>query len=570
MGDGPLVSRCAPRRAAPLLAVALLAVGCAGSGSSRISSISVDRFVNASTPPRILRDRIAAPDWLYFASVDHGWMGFEKHTYETRDGGKNWLEVKTRPSVPSAPSKPSGACGRADVESVSYWSAEEGYALCGLPSVTDEGFFPQYDHSLWSTSDGGASWHRCRNCRLGDLATTITPDEFGPSPSLQIRFFDRDHGLISPSLAAPDYMTFETNERVGIYATSNGGVSWRSVGLGTLGRSSSWPDWHDGYRVASSGPLGYGGTNGLYVTHDAGASWRKIWPAPVRPTNAISYSSPRVAIGVGSPWIAGVYGEDSQAVLRSTDGGLHWRSWGTIPTKGRLGFVRLSVRSVLAVSYERLAGDRDWSALFRSDDNGRSWRKLPTPSPEVFTNIDQVSFSGANGYAAALRDVFATHDGGKSWEKFHTAVDFDSIAALGGKHVLAAGLSWGHSGIFESNDGGRSWRSVPLFVRGKRVVNGGSYYITSIYPRHLLIKDERNGLDRILMSSDGGKSWEGISFRGRLRVSFEALFRARLYFVTPKLGFIDFGPGWQQLMTRDGGRTWTGLPFKPVRPSLGF
>ena len=157
-------------------------------------------------------------------------MGFQKHTYETRDGGKNWHEVKSRPSVPSAPSKPSGICGRADVESVSFWSAENGYALCGVFGYTT-GVYPQYENSLWQTSDAGASWHRCEKCRLGGLATTFTPEEEGASPSLQIQFFDRDHGLISPGLGASDYVTSETDQRVGIFATSDGGASWRPVGL---------------------------------------------------------------------------------------------------------------------------------------------------------------------------------------------------------------------------------------------------------------------------------------------------------------------------------------------------
>ena len=216
----------------------------------------------------------------------------------------------------------------------------------------------------------------------------------------------------------------------------------------------------------------------------------------------------------------------------------------------------------------------------------------------------QISFSGADGYAAGWsggvkQPLFVTHDGGRSWKKYEfekykseSPPGFESIAALSGKRLLAVDRKSSklRAGVTRDNgpdswipvppsfsisrDGGRSWRSIPLFVRGKQVTDGGEYRIIFSDPKHLWIKDESPDSDRIFMSSDGGKRWHGISLRGRLGVSYGGLetdlSEVHLSFVSPKLGFLDFGPTRQQLMTRDGGRTWTGLPFKPVRPSLGF
>jgi photosystem II stability/assembly factor-like uncharacterized protein len=63
---------------------------------------------------------------------------------------------------------------------------------------------------------------------------------------------------------------------------------------------------------------------GIFVTHDAGRSWRKIrmHGLPGRVTiEKIVFSSSRIGWAILGPHFEGEYGS---SLVRTTDGGLHW------------------------------------------------------------------------------------------------------------------------------------------------------------------------------------------------------------------------------------------------------
>jgi photosystem II stability/assembly factor-like uncharacterized protein len=347
-----------------------------------------------------------------------------------------------------------------------------------------------------------------------------------------LRFFDRNHGFL-------------LTNRGGIYATHDGGLTWThslyNEGEGTI--YWSWPDRHDGYIAVWD--------NGVYVTHDLGRTWQRLLPA-LRPVGPISYASPDVAIGAVAP--SGPDGRDGGAILRSTDGGRSWKSWGRIRTSGAVWqLVRLSTRSVVAMT--SAWSDFGRLGLFRSDDGGRSWRALTAPKTgaETEASFVSLSFAGTDGFLLDPDNgrLFVTHDAGGGWQLVGRHPGFTSILALGRERVLA--ISRAIPDLYASEDGGKSWRRVTITTRG---VGAAPSEMAASDARHIWIVA---GGDLLLRTADGGKTWSAVRFA-------PGFVSTGLRFISPSIVFNSTtedpeGAFEPTAITRDGGRSWTLLPL---------
>ncbi|MGZ5093872.1 MAG: WD40/YVTN/BNR-like repeat-containing protein [Burkholderiales bacterium] len=179
-----------------------------------------------------------------------------------------------------------------------------------------------------------------------------------------------------------------------------------------------------------------------------------------------------------------IYAGTQDGPYRSTDGGKRWERLG-FPDRGSVVWSLAFHPKQPRVMYAGVAP----VALYRSEDGGDSWKKLPARSPEhcamgfpTRTTRIAVDPGRPDDVYAALEvsGVIRSTDGGESWTdlsaplmklseqphlKSRIGSDIDSegmldshaVAVTGGQVFLAVRM-----GLFRSDDRGASWRDIEI------------------------------------------------------------------------------------------------------------
>jgi photosystem II stability/assembly factor-like uncharacterized protein len=266
---------------------------------------------------------------------------------------------------------------------------------------------PRSHQALYRTSDGGAHW-----LRLASLPAKC-----------QLDFADRMHGwcfITTPSLGS---------ESVAIWRTTDGGITW------TLAYTDKHVDRSDGL-------------SGIPVACD----------------KQLGFTSRRVG------WVAGTCPTGVPYLIRSADGGRHWKHVNGIglPPKAAppINGASLSVPVVsghsLAVSLT-LEGDIHdrHSYVARSQTDGRTWVLKEIPGPGQYWNTFLLTpkvWRTTNGYV-----VKATNDAGRSWTEWnlqHRLTTQDprtlDFQYLSGSVGFATPMS-GSGTLWRTSDAGKTW-----------------------------------------------------------------------------------------------------------------
>jgi photosystem II stability/assembly factor-like uncharacterized protein len=215
------------------------------------------------------------------------------------------------------------------------------------------------------------------------------------------------------------------------------------------------------------------------------------------------------------------------------------------------------------------------SALYRSDDGGRSWVALETAMKRFttggyygasdkdaggvkhWTRVTQVLFDPddpARLWAGIEIDgAWTSGDGGKNWERVSAGLETDDIHgfALAGGNLLATT----NAGLHISRDRGRTWQ--------RRLIDSPWQYTRTLIERPdgsgVLLMTNGNGppgtAGRLYRSRDGGAEWQEVKLPGKVESS--------LYFLSshpadPSLIFAAATLG-QLYRSRDGGESWVAL-----------
>jgi photosystem II stability/assembly factor-like uncharacterized protein len=182
--------------------------------------------------------------------------------------------------------------------------------------------------------------------------------------------------------------------------------------------------------------------------------------------------TPLAAAGSGSP----IYyaATDDGEVHRSSDAARSWETAGSIP-----GFRELSSLAVDPRDPDRLLAGMEPSALFRSEDGGRTWREDAAIRRMSEANGWSVPWSDSKGHvrtiaidpndprriylAIEVGGVVRTEDGGETWENvrggIHDDVHSVAVHSRNGAVVYAAT----RHGFGRSDDFAKSWRRIDAF-----------------------------------------------------------------------------------------------------------
>jgi photosystem II stability/assembly factor-like uncharacterized protein len=226
---------------------------------------------------------------------------------------------------------------------------------------------------VWKTVNGGATWQPV----------------FDTQGSYSI-------GWITLDARRPNVVWVGTGERNsqrsvsygdGVYKSDDGGRSWTNVGLKTsehIGRIVIDPKDSDTVYVAAQGPLwAAGGDRGLYKTTDGGKTWTQVLKISEHTgvtDVVVDPRNPDVVVAAAYQrrrhFFTLINGGPESAIHRSTDGGKTWKKATTGLPDEQLGRIGLAISPVNPdVLYANVEAANNKGGIYRSSDNGVTWEK---------------------------------------------------------------------------------------------------------------------------------------------------------------------------------------------------
>lgn len=261
----------------------------------------------------------------------------------------------------------------------------------------------------------------------------------------------------------------------GVYKSLDGGRTWTNVGLKRsehIGKILLDPRDPNTVYVAAQGPLwAPGGDRGLYKTVDGGKNWEQVLSISentgvtdvvLDPRNpdvlyAASYQRRR-HVGIL------VAGGPESAIFKSTDAGKSWKKLTKGIPGGDKGRIALAVSPQQPdVVYAHIAAEKGRSGFFRSSDQGESWHKKSDyiiVDPQYYGEIYPDPHQFDKIYVMDMM-IHVTEDGGANFERLNSRNKHVDNHALLFDPVDPDYLMVGSDGgLYESWDKGDSWKHV--------------------------------------------------------------------------------------------------------------
>jgi len=241
------------------------------------------------------------------------------------------------------------------------------------PANTNTFYVGAASGGVWKTVNGGATWQPV----------------FDTQGSFSI-------GWITLDLKRPNVVWVGTGERNsqrsvgygdGVYRSDDGGRSWTNVGLKSsehIGRIVIDPRNSDTVYVAAQGPLwAPGGDRGLYKTTDGGSTWAQVLKISEHTGVSdvvVDPRNPDVVIASAYQrrrhFFTMINGGPESAIHRSTDGGKTWKKVTTGLPEEQLGRIGLAISPVNPdIVYANVEAANSKGGIYRSTDNGVTWEK---------------------------------------------------------------------------------------------------------------------------------------------------------------------------------------------------
>jgi len=223
----------------------------------------------------------------------------------------------------------------------------------------------------------------------------------------------------------------------GVYKSTDGGKTFTNMGLETthqIAEIATHPTNPDIIYVAAIGHLwGFTGDRGLYKTINGGKSWEKL-------TNGLpndrKTGCTEIIMHPNNPNIlyAGFYerlrqpasfysGGPNGGLFKSEDGGKSWRKISKGLAEGPSGMIDISIHrnnpAIMVMAYEadeNIAEGLPGSGVYRSDDGGETWQFLLKHAVRPFYHGQiEIDPLDPNNIYVVSRDFQISNDGGKTF-----------------------------------------------------------------------------------------------------------------------------------------------------------
>ncbi len=330
--------------------------------------------------------------------------------------------------------------------------------VTGVPSQPKTFYMGVASGGLFRTTDGGANW----------IAITDGKVPLGSSGCVAVA--DSDPNVIYLGTGSDDVRSNVSTGR-GLYKTTNGGQTWKFIGLynaGQIGSVRIHPKNPDIVWVSAMGDaFKPNAERGVFKTIDGGQTWRKVlfvsdsvgaMDVELRPGN------PNVVYAWMShlerkPWTI-ISGSRDGGFYKSTDGGEQFtRITAGLPNE-LVGKANLAVTAAKPERIYALIEARPGGGLYRSENAGQTWALINSQAsliqrPFYYTTLGadptnpEVVYAGAEGF-------FKSSDGGKTFAAFRTphGDNHDIWVNPNDSQIM---IQSNDGGANISTDGGRTW-----------------------------------------------------------------------------------------------------------------
>ena len=300
------------------------------------------------------------------------------------------------------------------------------------------------------------------------------------------------------------------------------------------------------------------GTSGMSVwfSDDLGETWERPY------SESGLYLEARV-------WALSRHPAEPGRIYAGTDSGIYrWESeaakWNHLPSPMD-GLCTWALAQAPGDPRVLVAGTHP-AALYRSDDGGANWRRLPAEfarecifigSPRVTQLLFDPASDDIIWCGVEIDGVYRSTDGGESWQRRTEGLrsdDIHGLALTGGGNGARRAFATTNKGLHVSEDDGLTWRFQEL--------DSPWQYTRTIQPRAdggALFLTNGNGppgsTGRLLRSRDNGDSWEDAGLPGGLNSTPWCI---ATHPADPMLIFTVTNLG-QLFRSSDGGESWTRL-----------
>src|SRR5260221_7261908 len=300
---------------------------------------------------------------IHMIDATTGWASTNASVLRTTNGWRTWRDVTPHKA--------------ALVDAGYFLSGEEAWIGEASGLSLQAGQKPAVIVS--HTTNGGQTW------QSATLSVTVPEGVFSMS------FINDQDGWSEAELGGA-----AGTDLVEIFRTTDGGKSWAAV-------SDFSQNGHKTGLTFVNASTGWATSNGLYVTHDGGATWKQQ-PLPAQaccllPTFFTAHD--------------GILPGGSQLFV-THDGGITWQSTSSLPASS-------SLVTFIDMQHGWVAVDNG-TTLYRTSDGGAHWAKITPVIPASITAFAQLNFVStgvgwALGYTpeAANTLLFKTTDGGQTW-----------------------------------------------------------------------------------------------------------------------------------------------------------
>jgi photosystem II stability/assembly factor-like uncharacterized protein len=311
---------------------------------------------------------------------------------------------------------------------------------------------------LFRTTDGGASW----------VAITDGKVPLGSTGCVAVA--ESDPNVIYLGTGSDDVRSNVSTGR-GMYKTTDGGQTWKFIGLydaGQIGSVRIHPTNPDIVWVSAVGnAFKSNAERGVFKTTDGGQTWRKVlfvsdsvgaMDVELQPGN------PNIVYAWMSrlerkPWTI-ISGAREGGFYKSSDGGEHFTKITTGLPNELIGKANLAVTAAKPDRIYALVEAKPSGGFYRSDDAGQTWTLVNSQGaiiqrPFYYVALGADSTNADVVYAGA-ESFFKSTDGGKTFAIFRTPHGDNHdiwISPKDGQIMIQSN----DGGANISTDGGRTW-----------------------------------------------------------------------------------------------------------------
>src|SRR5205814_6209432 len=355
-----------------------------------------------------------------------------------------------------------------------------------------------------------------------------------------VSFLSLCYAAVAQQIARSEIVSFNKDSSqapTGYDASLFSSLRWRNLGPDRGGRSiasAGVVKRPDEYYVGAVG-------GGLWKTTDAGTTWNPVTDGQIHSSSvgavAVSESNPDVVyIGMGEACLRGNIMQ-GDGVYKSIDAGKTWTHVGLADTQS-ISRVRIHPTNpdiVYVAAFGHPAGPNEERGVFRSQDGGKTWRKVLFRDNKTGAIDLAIDRNNPNILYAAM------------WEAYRVSWQMSS----GGPG----------SGLFKSTDGGDTWteitrnKGLPSGIVGRIGVSVSGGDSNRVYA---IIENENGG---VFSSNDAGATWTKVSEDRRLR---QRAFYYTHIFADPKSRDTLYVLNTVFYKSTDGGKT-----YRTIRPQHG-